>query len=66
MCVEWGKQVLLRQQCWGWGGWGVAASTEDGMLGPCEGLGADRGHGGPGPRGRACYYPDCHLAPSVV
>ena len=27
----------------------VAARTEDHMLGPCKGLGADRGHGGPGP-----------------
>lgn len=53
VCVEPGKQVLLRQQCWGWGGGGVAASTEDGMLG----LGADRGHGGPGPRREGLLLP---------
>lgn len=34
----------------GRGGAGVvAASTEDRMLGPCKGLGSDRGHGSPGP-----------------
>lgn len=30
-------------------GGAVVASTEDRMLGLCEGLGADRGRGGPGP-----------------
>lgn len=43
MCVERGKQVSLRLIMLGPGEWGaVVASTEDRMLGLCEGLGADR------------------------
>lgn len=63
VCVERGRQVLLRQQCWG-GGLQLALKTA--CWGRMRGWGRTGDMVVPVPGGRACYYPDCHLTPYVV